>query len=230
MKSPRVEFGAVRRSKGPSSLFERQVTPLSAETADQTSVPNPGPNVALRRSYQVAPSLPSRATAIAGKNGWTASWTRIVGWLQVTPPSAELLTQMVEVPLRWFSNHVTYSRPPPAAAEISWPIDLIGVPRSGSLVIVNVKVPTVTGCDQVSPPSTEYAAATLIRSPSRASPPSTNMSTSRASGSASSRLFCDAPPPLKTLTGCLQVAPPSSLREKPMSLDREPVVNLAHTA
>src|SRR5262249_11471277 len=195
-KSPKVEFGAVRRSKGPSSFFARQVTPRSDETADQTSVPSPGPKEALRRSYQVAPSLPSRATAIAGKNGWAAPWTRVEGWLQVTPPSVELLTQIVEGPVRWLSNHVTSSRPPPAAADISWPMDRIAVPRSGSLVIVKVKLATVTGCDQVAPPSAEDAAATLILSPSRASPPSTNMSTSRPSGSASSRLFCDAPPPL----------------------------------
>src|SRR5215467_3228777 len=121
MKSPSVEFGAVRRSKGPSSFFARQVTPRSDETADQISVPSPGPTAALRRSYQVAPSLPSRATASEGRNGEAAPWVAVEGWLRVTPPSVELRTQPAEGPPRWVSNHVTDSRQPPDAAEISWP-------------------------------------------------------------------------------------------------------------
>src|SRR5215471_11238633 len=190
MKRPRVEPGAERRSKGPSSFRGRQLFPRSVETAAQTSVPSPGPE-ASRRSYQVAPRLPSFATARLGKKGWAASCTTAEGELQVSPPSAERANQTVEVPVRWFSNHVTYSRRPLTAAEMSWPIERISVPRSGSLVMVNAKLAIVAAWDQVAPPSVEREAATVFWSPSFASVPSTNTSTSSPLGSASSRLFCD---------------------------------------
>src|SRR5262252_9674081 len=194
MNRPSVELGAERRSKGPSSFRERQVMPRSLETAPQTSVPSPGPEGALRRSYQVAPRRPSLVTARLGKNAWAASCTTTDGGLQVRPASAELLTQIAEVPVRWFSNHVTYNRRPLTAAETSWPIDRTSAPRSGSLVIVNVKFATVAGCDQVAPPSVEREAATLTVSPSFASVPSTNTSTSWPPASGKRRLSCDPAP------------------------------------
>src|SRR5215471_10016430 len=191
MKRPRVDPGAERRSKGPSSFRGRHVFPRSVETAAQTSVPSPGPEAASRRSYQVAPRLPSFATARLGKKGWAASCTTADGALQVSPPSAERANQTVEVPVRWFSNHVTYSRRPLLAAEMSWPIERISVPRSGSLVIVNGKLAIGAAGDQVAPPSVERETATVFWSPSFVSVPSTNTSTSSPLGSARSRLFCD---------------------------------------
>src|SRR5262252_2178352 len=150
-----VATGAACRSNGRSSWRERHVRPWSADLPAQTWVPRPGPAAASRRSYQVTPSPPSPATAIAGRNGCADSATTGAGSLQVRPPSLDPLVQMAEVPFLRFSNQAAYAQPPPAAAATSCPNARIGLPVLGSVVWVIANAATVTGAAHVRPPSVD---------------------------------------------------------------------------
>lgn len=131
---------------------------------------------------------------MVARNGCAASSTTDEAAPHVRPPSPEALTRTADVPAALSSNHVAYTRPPPAAADTASPNERMVPPRSGSPVCVAVKDATVAGADQVAPPSADRVAAIRAGRPGASGLPSAN-STSRAPAAGASSASNCAPEP-----------------------------------
>src|SRR5207247_11226821 len=80
------------RSKGPASRRNRQVLPRSTDQPNRTTAGSSFPSLSAGTSYQLTATVPSPATATAGRDGCARSLTTVIGWLHVRPPSSERTT------------------------------------------------------------------------------------------------------------------------------------------